>query len=75
MVMTNAKISIGAIIAAGAVVTKEVLAYALVVGNPSKQVGWISEYGHKLEFNSNGLAICKESKEKYQLKNNSVTKL
>ena len=64
-----------AFIGAGAVVTKEVLAYALVVGNPSKQVGWISEYGHKLEFNTNGLAICKESKEKYQLKNNSVTKL
>lgn len=64
-----------ALIGAGTVVTKEVLPYALVVGNPSKQIGWVSEFGHTLEFNTNGIAICKESKEQYQLKNNTVTKL
>ncbi len=64
-----------ALIGAGAVVTKEVLPYALVVGNPSKQIGWVSEYGHRLHFNTDGFAICKESKERYQLKNNAVLKL
>lgn len=64
-----------ALIGAGAVVTKNVLPYALVIGNPSKQTGWISEYGHKLHFNENGFATCKESKQKYQLKDNRVTKL
>jgi UDP-2-acetamido-3-amino-2,3-dideoxy-glucuronate N-acetyltransferase len=64
-----------ALIGAGAVVTKEVLPYALVVGNPSKQIGWISEYGHRLHFDNNGFAICEESKDKYQLKNNQVNKL
>lgn len=62
-------------IGAGAVVTKEVLSYALVVGNPSKQIGWISEYGHRLEFNSQGEATCLESGDMYQLKNNAVTKI
>ncbi len=64
-----------ALIGAGAVVTKEVLPYALVVGNPSKQIGWVSEYGHTLTFNKDGFAVCKESNQKYQLKNNSVLKL
>lgn len=64
-----------AFIGAGAVVTKEVLPYALVVGNPSKQIGWVSEYGHRLEFDKNGSAVCIESNQKYQLKNNIVTKL
>ncbi len=64
-----------AFVGAGAVVTKEVLPYALVVGNPSKQIGWISEFGHRLEFDKNGFAICSESQEKYQLKNNNVTKI
>jgi len=64
-----------AFIGAGAVVTKEIKPYALVVGNPSKQIGWISEYGHKLEFDKQGLATCKESGEKYQLKNNKVEKI
>ncbi|UMB59270.1 N-acetyltransferase [Lutibacter sp. A80] len=64
-----------AFIGAGAVVTKEVLPYALVVGNPSNQIGWISEYGHKLEFNKQGFATCIESGEKYQLENNSVKKI
>ena len=64
-----------AFIGAGAVVTKEVLPYALVVGNPSKQIGWVSEFGHRLEFNEQGFAICKESKEEYMLKDGSVEKL
>jgi len=64
-----------AFIGAGAVVVKEVLPYALVVGNPSKQIGWISEYGHRLHFNEQGFATCPESKEIYQLKNNSVLKI
>ena len=64
-----------AFIGAGAVVVKEIKPYALVVGNPSKQIGWISEYGHRLHFNEDGIAICSESNEKYQLKNNSVTKI
>lgn len=62
-------------IGAGAVVTKEVLPYALVVGNPSKQIGWVSEYGHRLKFNEDGFATCKESKQEYRLKNNSVIKI
>lgn len=64
-----------AFVGAGAVVTKEVLPYALVVGNPSKQIGWISEYGHRLEFDKNGLATCIESKEIYSLKDNKVKKI
>jgi UDP-2-acetamido-3-amino-2,3-dideoxy-glucuronate N-acetyltransferase len=64
-----------AFIGAGAVVTKEIPDYALVVGNPSKQIGWISEYGHRLEFNENNEAICPESKEKYILEKNRVTKI
>jgi UDP-2-acetamido-3-amino-2,3-dideoxy-glucuronate N-acetyltransferase len=62
-------------IGAGAVVVKEVLPFALVVGNPSKQIGWISEYGHRLEFDESGTATCPESKDQYQLKNNKVTKI
>ena len=64
-----------ALIGAGAVVTKPVLPYALVVGNPSKQIGWISEYGDRLNFDENGFAICTESGEKYQLTNNKVVKI
>ncbi|HEY9170518.1 MAG TPA: DapH/DapD/GlmU-related protein [Lutibacter sp.] len=64
-----------ALIGAGAVVTKPVLPYALVVGNPSKQIGWISEYGHRLNFDEKGLATCVESGEKYQLVNNKVQKI
>jgi UDP-2-acetamido-3-amino-2,3-dideoxy-glucuronate N-acetyltransferase len=63
-----------AFIGAGTVVTKNVAAYALVVGNPAKQIGWMSEYGNKLMFNKNGIAVCNESGEKYQLKNNVVEK-
>lgn len=64
-----------AFIGAGAVVTKEVPDYALVVGNPARQTGWMSEYGHKLFFGNDGTAICSESAEKYRLENNSVKKL
>ena len=64
-----------AFIGAGAVVTKNIPAYALVVGNPSKQIGWMSEYGHRLNFDKDGFAICPESKEKYELKNGVVTKI
>ncbi len=62
-------------IGAGAVVVKEVKPYALVVGNPSRQIGWISEYGHRLTFDDTGIAECPESKEKYELKNNRVNKI
>lgn len=64
-----------AFIGAGAVVTRDIPAYALIVGNPGKQIGWMSEYGQRLKFNSEGLATCPESKERYQLKNGIVTKL
>jgi UDP-2-acetamido-3-amino-2,3-dideoxy-glucuronate N-acetyltransferase len=64
-----------AFIGAGAVVTKTVPDYALVVGNPARQIGWMSEYGHRLEFNENGIAICPESQDQYKLENNQVIKL
>jgi UDP-2-acetamido-3-amino-2,3-dideoxy-glucuronate N-acetyltransferase len=64
-----------AFIGAGAVVTKPVAAYALVVGNPAKKIGWMSEYGHRLHFDEKGLAICEESKESYILENNRVRKI
>ena len=64
-----------AFIGAGAVVTKNIDAYALVVGNPSKQIGWMSEYGQKLFFNDYGFATCSESGEKYKIENNSVSKI
>jgi UDP-2-acetamido-3-amino-2,3-dideoxy-glucuronate N-acetyltransferase len=61
-----------AFIGAGAVVTKDVPAYALIVGNPGRQAGWMSEYGQKLLFNKDGIAICSESGATYQLKHNVV---
>lgn len=64
-----------AFIGAGAVVTKNVPAYALVVGNPARQIGWMSEFGHRLNFTVEGVAACPESGEKYILRNNIVTKL
>ena len=64
-----------AFIGAGAVVTKEVLPYALVVGNPARQVGWMSEYGHRLHFDDNGIAVCPESGEKYKLEKGRVYKI
>ncbi len=64
-----------AFVGAGAVVTKSIPAYALFVGNPAKQIGWVSEYGHRLLFNINNEAYCKESNEKYVLMNNKVIKI
>ncbi|MEL6813023.1 MAG: acyltransferase [Bacteroidota bacterium] len=62
-------------IGAGAVVVKEVPAYALVVGNPSKQIGWVSEYGHRLNFDENHIAICPETKQKYLLDQGGVSRI
>ncbi len=64
-----------AFIGAGAVVSKPVADYALVVGNPAKQIGWMSEFGHRLEFDETGAASCPESGEKYALRNGSVEKI
>ena len=64
-----------AFIGAGAVVTKPVPAYALVIGNPARQKGWMSEYGHPLAFNEKGFATCPESKQEYQLLNNEVSRI
>ncbi|MNU74807.1 UDP-2-acetamido-3-amino-2,3-dideoxy-D-glucuronate N-acetyltransferase [compost metagenome] len=64
-----------AFIGAGSVVTKEVPAYALVVGNPARQIGWMSAFGHRLTFDENGSAVCPESNERYQLLDGRVTVL
>ena len=63
-----------AFIGAGAVVTKKVDDYELVIGNPAKHIGWMSEYGHRLEFDSQNIAICEESQEKYVIENGKVRK-
>jgi UDP-2-acetamido-3-amino-2,3-dideoxy-glucuronate N-acetyltransferase len=64
-----------AMIGAGAVITKPVADYALMVGNPAKQLGWVSEYGHRLQFDENGRAVCPETGQSYQLKENKVIRL
>ena len=63
-----------AFVGAGAVATKNIPDYALVVGNPARHTGWMSEYGHKLKFNPEGMAVCPESQEKYRLENGVVSK-
>lgn len=64
-----------ALIGAGSVVTKPVKPYALMIGNPARQIGWVSEYGEKLKFDENGNAVCPKTGEKYKLQNNEVKKL
>jgi len=64
-----------ALIGAGAVITKDVADYALVVGNPAKQIGWVSEYGHRLNFDETGTAVCPESGEIYSLVENKVKRI
>jgi UDP-2-acetamido-3-amino-2,3-dideoxy-glucuronate N-acetyltransferase len=64
-----------AFIGAGAVVTKNVPAFALLVGNPARQTGWMSEYGHKLKFDDNGIAVCPESKQEYKLESGAVSRI
>jgi len=64
-----------ALIGAGAVVTKDVPDYALMVGNPAKQIGWVSEYGHRLDFDEDGIAVCPESGMKYLLEKGLVAKM
>jgi UDP-2-acetamido-3-amino-2,3-dideoxy-glucuronate N-acetyltransferase len=64
-----------AFIGAGAVVTKPVLDFALVVGNPARQIGWMSEFGHRLQFDTEGRATCPESGEQYELNNGNVNKI
>ncbi len=74
-VICGNKIGQYALIGAGAVVTKNVLPHALVVGNPARQIGWVGEYGHRLEFQTNGTALCPESGQEYQLKDNEVRRI
>ena len=64
-----------ALIGAGTVVTKPVPAFALIVGNPGRQTGWMSEFGHKLQFDDKGMAVCPESGQQYQFLNNKVTRI
>lgn len=64
-----------AFVGAGAVVTKEISNYALVVGNPSRQIGWVSEYGHRLDFDDTNRAICKESLQEYKLEDYQVKRI
>lgn len=64
-----------AFIGAGAVVTKNIPDYALVIGNPARQIGWVSQYGHRLNFTNEGLAVCPESQEEYQLKDGVVIRI
>lgn len=64
-----------AMIGAGAVITKAVKAYALVVGNPAHQIGWVSEYGHRLDFNESNKAVCSETGQEYLLENQEVKRI
>jgi UDP-2-acetamido-3-amino-2,3-dideoxy-glucuronate N-acetyltransferase len=73
-IVCGVEIGTYAMIGAGAVVVKDVKPYALMVGNPARQTGWVSEYGHKLQFDESGDALCPESGERYRLQDNYVTK-
>jgi UDP-2-acetamido-3-amino-2,3-dideoxy-glucuronate N-acetyltransferase len=74
-IICGVRIGSYAFIGAGAVVTKDVAPFELVVGNPARHSGWMSEYGHRLKFDSEGIAVCPESKVKYKLEFNQVTKM
>jgi UDP-2-acetamido-3-amino-2,3-dideoxy-glucuronate N-acetyltransferase len=74
-VICGIEIGCFAFIGAGSVVTRDVKPFALVMGNPARQTGWMSEYGHKLHFDSDGIAVCPESKSCYQLKNDEVIRI
>jgi len=74
-ILCGNKIGKYAFIGAGAVINKDVKPYSLVVGNPGRHIGWMSEFGHRLYFNEEGMAVCHESKEKYLLKDGNVTKI
>lgn len=74
-VVCGVEIGAYAMIGAGAVVTKDVKPFALMVGNPGKQIGWVSEYGHRLCFDASGRAVCPETQSVYELKNDFVTKI
>ena len=74
-IICGVKLASYAFIGAGAVVTKNVAPYELVVGNPARHSGWMSEFGHRLKFNPEGIAVCPESREKYKLENNHVIKI
>ena len=73
--MPNVVLGDFTIVGAGAVVTKDIKPYALVVGNPARQTGWMSEYGHKLNFDTSGLASCPESGERYKIEDGKVFKI
>ena len=75
VIVCGSEIGTYSFIGAGAVVTKDVLPYALVLGNPARQVGWVSEYGHRLNFNEEGVATCPESRKRYQLVDGKVLPL
>jgi UDP-2-acetamido-3-amino-2,3-dideoxy-glucuronate N-acetyltransferase len=74
-IVCGIKIGKYSFVGAGAVVTKDVRPFALVIGNPARQTGWMSEYGHKLIFNIEGIAICSESGDRYRLENNEVSRI
>ncbi len=74
-IICGIRIGTYAFVGAGAVVTKDVKPYSLVIGNPARHTGWMSEYGHKLIFGSDGIAACPESGERYRLGNNGVSKI
>jgi len=73
-IVCDCRIGKYAMVGAGAVVTKDILPYALVVGNPARQIGWVSEYGHRLDFNDEGIAVCPESGEVYTLLDGKIKK-
>lgn len=74
-VICGNKIGTFAFVGAGAVVTRNVPPYAVIVGNPARQIGWMSEMGHKLRFDEQGIAVCSESNEKYKLLDGNVQKM